>query len=621
MYEYITHQSNANGFLSKFLECKELSLDIETTSLDPYSSTLLLLQLEVGEDIFLFDVRKVGIEFISYVLDIIKSTNKLCIGHNIKFDIEHLFIHTDILLENVYDTMIAEVLINQGIGKQFYSYAELADKYCMVEINKDIRETFADFDGTLTNEQLTYSALDVKWLKDIRKAQSSKLKKQGQSKVERLEMDLVPVVASMELNGVLIDVEYWRGLAKLADKRANKLDIDLKDNILGTLDLSTYSNALELARAFAIPVKTKKLTRELESITDLDCVTDFVRENFNLGSPKQVKHMLQLMKVPVESTGEKVILPYKNKFKVVELLLDYREWDKRRTTYGENILEEINPKTGRLHVDHNQVGTVTGRFAVSRLHQIPRENKYRRGFISRPDYKLLTIDYSQQEYRIAGAVSMEEKIIDAYLSGSDMHTMTASILYKVPIDEVTKEQRDIGKTINFAVLYGTTAYGLSYNLGISLEEAENLLKLFHTGYPRLSLFKRRAEEIILEKKMSSTPFGRKRFWKEKSFFKDYRERNWYERKICREGFNLIIQGLAGDITKMAMVLIASSNPYGDKLKFYLQVHDELVLEIHDSIVEDATIYVENCMKSAEQRFLGEIPAEVDSRLLDYWIKG
>lgn len=620
MYEYITHQSNANGFLSKFLECNELSLDIETTSLDPYSSTLLLLQLEMNEEIFLFDVRKTGIDFITYILDIIKSTEKLCIGHNIKFDIEHLFTHTGILLENVYDTMIAEVLINQGIGKQFYSYTELVDKYCMIEINKDVRKTFENYEGTLTNEQLTYSALDVKFLKQIRKDQTAKLKEQGQSKVEKLEMGLVPVVASMELNGVLIDVDYWRGLAELSDKRANKLEIDLKDDVIGTLDLSEYENAFLLARAFAIPITTKKLTTELEGITDLECVTDFVRDNFNLNSPKQVKYMLKLMGVPVDSTGEKVILPFKRKFKVVELLLDYREWDKRRTTYGENILDEINPKTGRLHVDHNQVGTVTGRFAVSRLHQIPRENKYRRGFISKDGYKILTVDYSQQEYRIAGAVSKEEKIIEAYLSGSDMHTMTASILYEIPLDEVTKEQRDTGKTINFAVLYGTTSYGLAYNLGISLKEAEKMLLLFHTGYPRLSLFKKKAEKYIWENKVSSTPFGRKRYWKEKTLFRDYKERDNYRRRVCREGFNLIIQGLAGDITKIAMLMMFKSNPWGDKLRFYTQVHDEVVMEVHDSIADEAVKYVKNCMVSAEQIFLGEIPAEVDKKLLDYWTK-
>jgi len=616
---YITNRHETNELISDILKANELYIDTETTGLDIFLSKWLLLQIAVEHSIYILDIRKIEPEVINYIINLIKDSNKKVIAHNAKFDLKVIYNNTKELLTNVYDTMIAEVLINQGIATQFFSYEGLVEKYIGVSLNKEIRKSFIDYDGEITNDQINYSAEDVLYLKSIKEQQIKILSSQKQSYTLDLESKLIPAVISMELNGVLIDEDYWRELIVENSTRLLETKEKLLDYILENLKLNKFNNLLEIADTLKIPAKTKKLRAELESI-GVEFSKPWLRENINLNSPLQVKTLLNILGVHVKSTGEKEISPYKEKFEIVSLLLEYRGYEKQVSTYGENILEEKHPLTKRWHFEYNQLGTYTGRFSVSRMQQIPHEQRFRKAFIASENYSILSADYSQQEYRLAGALTGEPRIIEAYLAGKDMHTSTASLAYKVSMDLVTPSQRQRAKSINFAVLYGSTASGLAYNLGIPLNEAEELLKLFYSGYPRFKEFKEYAEETIWKLKYSTTPLGRKRYFKNIKIFEGgIEEYSKYERRVKREGWNHMIQGWGADITKIAMNNIFYENPFNG-LYLYNQAHDEIDLEIEDQYQDEIAKFVEDCMLRAEQPQLKEIPAKIDYRILKYWSK-
>ncbi len=622
-FNYITSINQLGNFLKDFKLSTEIALDVESTTLDPFTAILILVQIEVNNNIYIFDARKLGKGFIDYLVQLINDSGKQVLGHNIGFDAKILCIQTGEMLTNLYDTMLVEMLTVQGLKKSYYpSLKELVLKYFSVTLDKDTRATFKDFVGEINNEQLVYSAMDVKYLKEIKVKQTEIIAKQKQTDTMNLENKVKVPVAEMELNGVLLDKTYWLGLSDEAKVKGKEIEEKAKEEIIRLIPNIEFSNLLELFDKLSIPAKTKKLRKELEVITDFDSCTRLIKENININSHKQIKTVLNsLLNLGLESVGEEILEKHKNSQILVQLILDYREQEKLFSTYGENLFVDINPVTGRLHVDFNQLGTATGRFSVSRLHQIPRDQKYRKGFIAKDGYLLGAWDYNQQEYRLAGALTGDRKIIEAYLAGKDMHTSTAALLYNISMDEVIKEQRYTGKTINFAVLYWTTAYGLSYNLKIPLSEAIRILDTLEKGYPTFFEYRNAAGNMAWEKGYSVTPCGRKRFFDKRTLFENAYDFDRYKAKIMREAFNHMIQGWAADITKIAMNFVYYNNPFGKELKFYLQLHDEIVFEFREDLKDDVNEFVTDCMLKAEQPFLGEIPAAVEGQIFKYWSKG
>jgi len=615
---YITDKTQLDKLVSDILKVDEVAIDTETTSLDVFTANWLLLQIEANGNIYVLNIRALEYEVYKYIISLIKDSNKRVVMHNAKYDIKIIYNNTGELFTNVYDTMIAEVLINQGVGKQYYSYEELVEKYVGVSLNKEIRKTFIDFDGTITNEQINYSAMDVEYLRSIKKEQVYILATQKQSYTLELECNLIPVVTSMELNGVQIDEEYWNKIIVSNKELLESQKITLLDMVASKIDFSKFSSAYKVADAFKIPVKTKKAIASTQLITeDLD---SWFKENFNLNSNQQVLRALQICGVPVNKTNEKELNVYKKKSDVVDSLLLYREYEKKVSTYGENFLQDKHPLTKRYHFEYNQVGTYTGRFSVSRMQQIPRDKDIRRCFISRDEYSILTADFSQQEYRLAGALTGDRRIIESYLMGKDMHTATAGVVYKVPISAVTKDQRQEAKSVNFALLYDSSAWGLSFNLNIPITEAEELLKLLAESYPTFIEYRENAKQIIWERKCATTPLGRKRYFENREVFNDVIERDRYKRKVTKEGWNHMIQGWGADITKISMNNIFYENTFGDGIRFYNQAHDEIDLEVITSVSKDIAVFTEECMLKAEQPQLGEIPAAVEYKVLPYWSK-
>lgn len=620
-YNYITSKDNISTLLSDLLKAKEIAMDTEATSLDTFSATWLLTQIEIGGNIYILDNRKLDKDTIHYIIELILLSNIRVIFHNAKYDLKIIYNNTKELLTNVYDTMVAEVLIHQGIGKQLYSYKEIVSRYFGMEIEKEVRETFFDYTGEITNEQLNYSAMDVVYLSRIKDLQISKLVDQKQGGILELECNLIAPVVAMELNGVLIDKEVWLKLAKKNQKLLDEHDRKIKQTILSRIDLSKYPTAYELASDFGILTKsksTKIYTKELrDRVVNLD---SWFYDNFNLNSPHQILKLLNLLGIPVTKTNEKELASLKSKDKIIDELLLHREYEKKVTTYGETLLTEENPKTKRYHFEYNQVGTYTGRFTVSRMQQIPRDSEFRKGFIARDEYLIVSSDFNQQEYRLAGALTKDERITEAYLSGKDMHTSTASLVYRLPMNEIITNQRNRAKSINFAILYDSSAWGLVYNLGLSVEEAEEIISILKEGYPRFIEYREAAKKMIWELGFSSTPLGRKRYFDTKVLYKDAKEYDRYKRRVMREGWNHMIQGWGADIIKISMDEIYYNNPFGDKLLFYNQAHDEIDTEVYGEISEECKDFVESCMVKAEQPQLGVIPAKVDSRILKYWSK-
>lgn len=625
-------EKNINDVLKSLRDNSIVSIDTETNSLDIITCIPLLIQIKIGEEVFIFDARKQK-ELIRYIFAIIKDSNKLCVFHNAKFDLKVIYRITNEWLKNVYDTMIAEVLIHQGIGKQYYSLDELVELYLKKELDKTVRDSFINFppEQELTQQQLIYSAMDVQFLEEIRTQQKIILDQQKQLKVLDLENRLTPVIAKMEFNGIGIDEKQW------ADLESKWIDDDKKfvdgmfnllvEKIKPTLEKRTVQEVVNL---LCIPVKRKK---DLKVLEDMQALSPFekeiqfiswLKENFNFDSKKQCLFALNnFFGMELDSTLEKKITKFKNEVKFIELLLNHRELEKRSSTYGVKFLKDVHPVTKRIHSEFNQVGTYTGRFSSSRpdMQNIPKLQEYRSCFIARPGYKIITADYSQAELRIMAWVSREPEMINSFLKNEDLHKKSATFLFKKAIEDITADERKYGKALNFGLIYGITPYGLYYNFGIPFEDGESYHKSYFEGYKVLKYFIDKAGDIIIKQWFSTTPLGRKRFFEKKVFFEDYRERDRYIARIRREGVNHIIQGGSADAIKEAMVRIEFENPFPeDYLNILIQVHDELVIEVREDIVEEAKNFIARIMSESEKPFIGIIDALVDLHTDICWSK-
>ena len=609
-YKFITNLDSFNELIAVVDTYSGIiGADIESTGLDWILDKILLFQLKMQEDIYIVDVRRLGYKALTELVNALHKEDITLIFHNAKFDMKFLAHATNILLTNIYDTMTVEVVLNAGKGKAFYSLSELAEKYTDIIMEKTARKDFIDFpdDKPFTEIMLQYSALDVIVLPEIYNGQMAEAEQTKQVPVVKLENDLLPVVAKMERDGIRLDVEKWLTLEKASIEIRNRLTDKLLETIVDFIVNLEAENGLKLAEKVKIPVTGKARRAALESVTDLSTLRGWVLEKFNVKSPHQMKAVINLMGIPAEDTNAKTIEEFAE-FPIIKQLLEIREVNKQIDSYGTNVVELIHPVTGKIHTEYYTVGTRTGRFSSSKpnMQNVPREGGYRECFLPDEDYVFVGIDYSQQEYRLAGAVSRDPRIIDAYKHGSDMHTATAQILYEK--DKVTKEERTRGKSVNFAILYGSTEYGLKYNLEVSIHEASRIIKEFWEGYKNLSAFMEKAGELILARGYSSTPIGRRRYNLPAPTFMNSYELDKWRKRVLREGRNHIIQGGGADIIKIAMVEIFKTNPFGDKLRLCLQIHDELVAQIHKSIKEEGALFIKNVMEEVESRFLGEIPA-------------
>ncbi len=640
MFEYVTSFNQLGNFVSDIQKTNEIFFDTETTGLDFFTDKIVLIQCKLNNKTYIFDTRKLGDRDSNYIIQIIKDSNVLVTGFNLKFDMKMVKTNYGELFTNVYDLMIGETLITNGLtfGKDRYiSLSDLTTKYCGIALDKEIRASFITDNPIITEQMLIYSAEDVEYLGIIKQAQILKLAEQKQTKVSDLEMKLLPVICSMELEGVLVDQKVWERLGGEAFEQVEKIRKELIDEIFDEiLKNFSFDNALQFCDFLSIKegAKAKRDRTALELITELSFVTEKVKELVNLNSSAQLLAILQrVYKIDIPDTNEKTINKFELEHPIISKILNYREFAKTVSTYGDSYLSRINPETGRIHTEFNQLGMVSGRISSSKpnLQNIKRESAFRNAFVARPNKKILSIDYSQEELRLLAVVAKVKGMIEAYRKKIDLHTKTACGLFKLVLEEFlvrlnaeekeAKMQRYKGKTMNFAVGYGSSEYGLWKNFGIPMKEGKQYLKTFYEElYPEIEQTKKVVGEKIFSLGYSTTLTGRKRFFEMQTFFPGgAKERDRFLASTLREGFNHMIQGTGADIIKMALTRIFYENPFGDGLKILIQVYDELVVELDEEIAEEGKDFVTRIMLECEQQFLGDVlPAEVDGKLGDYW---
>ncbi|OGY29853.1 MAG: hypothetical protein A3F35_02560 [Candidatus Woykebacteria bacterium RIFCSPHIGHO2_12_FULL_45_10] len=567
-----------------------ISLDTEATSLDPFQAKLLLVQLATKDQAYVIDCTKVDLTPIKHVLE---ADRPLKIAQNAKFDYELLKVKADITLGVVYDTMLAERLITNGISREI-SLKTLAEKYLGLKIDKSIRETFTDprnpaYRGKFTEEQLNYASRDAEILEEIFRKQSKVLADQGLIETAKLEFAVVPVVGEMELRGSLIDQKKWRAhIAELEGKR-DLLHREIQEELL---HLSPYSQ--------------------------VDLFGN-VADTVNLDSPIQLLAIFKKIGVDLPNTAEATL--QKTNHPLAKKVLEYRAYEKMITAFGESILEKINPVTHRLHPDFIQLGADTGRFACNNpnLQQIPADSGFRSCFVATDGYKLITADYSQIELRIMAEVSEDPVFLEAFNQDTDLHTLTASQMFRIPIEKVDKDKRFQAKSINFGLMYGRGPASLSNQIGLSVDEARKLLDVYFNAYKGVKRWLDRTGRESVRVGYVRTLGGRKRLFT----LPDKTDPEYQKLigSIERQGKNTPIQGTSADITKYALIYIYRQIK-DRNLNAYLihTVHDEIVVEAGVEVVDQVAAIVEEQMVAAGEKLLKKVPVKVDIHIADCWEK-
>ncbi len=589
-YDIISSQEGLEKIISELESQPTLGLDTEGTKFDPFTAELLLVQISTKDNVYVIDATKVDLSPVKHILE---ADRPLKIAQNAKFDYSLLKVQAGVTLGSVFDTMLAERILTMGISRDI-SLLTLADKYLGIKIDKTVRETFTNQKNTdskrhFTKEQLDYAARDVSVLHGIFEKQFKKLKEEDLIEPAKLEFSVVPTVAEMELHGSLIDQEKWRKyIAELREKRNTinkKIQVDLRH-------LSPYS-------------QVDLFGNESDTI--------------NLDSPLQLLNAFKKLGVELPNTAEATL--QKSSHPLAKQLLEYRAYEKMITAFGESILEKIHPLTGRLHPDFIQLGADTGRFACNNpnLQQIPADSGLRSCFIATTGYKLITADYSQIELPIMAEVSGDTAFLEAFQKDIDLHTLTASQMFRIPIEKVNKDKRFQAKSINFGLMYGRGPVSLANQIGLSVEESKKLLDVYFSKYKKVKQWLDAVGRQSIRQGYVRTLGGRRRMFSlpDKADI-DYQK---LLGAIERQGKNTPIQGTSADITKYALVFI--HNEFKNTgLDAYLihTVHDEIVAEAREDIAGEAAGIVEKQMIKAGERLLKKVPIKVDVNISNCWEK-
>ncbi len=571
-------------------ESKTLSIDTETTHLDPYRAKLLLLQIAIPGKVIVIDCNKVKLDSIKHIFE---APRPLKIVQNAKFDYQMLKVRAGITMAGIYDTMLAERLLTNGLSREI-SLKTIAKKYLGMTLDKTIRETFTDpkstvIYGKFSDEQLEYAARDARILYEIFQMQLKKLQEEELMDIAKLEFALVPVIGEMEIRGSLIDQVKWREHISTLQTKRDEINKSIQEDL-------------------------KPLSRHIQA--DLFGGEDDV---INLDSPLQLLDAFKKMGVEIPSTGEAILS--QTDHPLAKKILEYRGFEKMITAFGESLLEKINPVTNRLHPDFLQLGADTGRFACNNpnLQQIPQDSAFRSCFIATPGYKLITADYSQIELRIMAEYSKDPTFLEAFAKDIDLHTLTASQMYKKPLEAVDKKMRHAAKTINFGLMYGRGPNSLAAQINVSVEEARELLDIYFRTYQGVKKWLDQTGRDAMRYGFSTTLGGRKR-WYELPL-RDHPDFQKLAGSIERQGKNTPIQGTSADITKYALVYVAERiKKEGWEAYIISTVHDEIVVEAKEDIAELVAQAMDDEMVRAAKKLLLNVAVKVDVHISDCWEK-
>ena len=592
IYQYIDTEKAQKILVKNLLAQKVVCFDTETTSLNEMETELIGMSFCYRKGLAYYIPISENQEEAKKTLEIFRpffeKKEILKIAHNLKFDYKVLK-HYGVEVEGaIFDTMIAHYLLNPD-GRHGMDYlSEIYLNYKPVSIESLIGKKGKN-QGTLRDvsleEQTSYAAEDADVTFQLYEIFAPQLKKEGvEDLFYHIEMPLMRVLAKMEFAGISLD-ENW------LIQESKDLENDLKN------------------------LETK--------------IFELCGEEFNMNSPKQLGEILfeklkldpkaKKTKTGQYATSEDILQKLASKHEIIQYILEYRTYQKLKSTYVDALPNQIDKDTKRVHTNFSQTTAATGRLASlnPNLQNIPirtlRGQQIRGAFVADEGNKLISADYSQIELRLIAEISGEENMIKAFQNGEDIHASTAAKLFKIPIEEVTKTQRSQAKTVNFGIIYGQGAFALAEQTGLSRTEAKQLIDSYYETYPKLKEFM--AEQVAKARKLGyvETILGRKRH------LQDINSNNFVVKGHAeRNAVNAPIQGSAADIIKLAMIKIQEVLEQEHlKTKMLLQVHDELVFEAPENEVETAKKLIKENMENA---YKTEVPLLVEVGVGKNWLE-
>ncbi len=555
-----------------------IAFDTETTSIDQMQAELVGISLAVSSEggYYIPVGHKEGTQLpleqvLAALKDPLTDPSIQKIGHNIKYDY--------ILLARAglkahplsFDSMIAEWVINpssRNLGLKKLAWVRLNQSMSEIESLIGKGKSQITMAEVAIQDAAKYAVEDAVMVLLLQPLLEKDLIRVGSLDLyNQIEMPLVSVIASMEMEGIGLDKKFLQDMSLQLEEELQKLEGEIYQAVGREFNLNS----------------PKQLSEALFSTLDL--------------SPPNRKS-----KTPsgYYSTAADVLETLKDDHIVPAWVLKYREYAKLKSTYVDALPEQVNPDTQRVHTSYNQTGSVTGRIASSNpnLQNIPIRTELgrmvRKAFVAAPGFSLLAIDYSQIELRVAAHMAGDQAMLKAFREGQDIHTATAAAIQGIPMNEVTDQQRRDAKATNFGLIYGMSAYGLTQSTDLTLAEAETFVETYFERFPGIRDYLDKIKEQAKNKGYVETLLGRKRYFPGLASTTNYNLR----RREEREAINAPIQGTAADIMKLAMIKVAEKlGKSGLSARMLLQVHDELVLEAPDQEVDQTIELVQSCMEN------------------------
>jgi DNA polymerase-1 len=592
-YHFINTQEERNELLAILLTQSQVCFDTETTGIDALHADLVGFSFSYkAREAFYVPVPKEFEEakkILSFFTPCFESVEIEKIGHNIKYDLKVLQRYGIKVMGPMFDTMIAHYLINPEAKQSMDFLANFYLNYQPISIEALIGKKGKGQGnmGDMKQEDISdYACEDADITFQLKQVLEPQIQKPHLFDLfYNMEMPLVEVLKDMEFEGISIDVPA------------------LKD----------YSHELDL------------ILIQLEKEIKIDAGLDF-----NLDSPKQLGEVLfehlkisskaKKTKTGQYATAEDVLQKHEKDHPIIPKILEYRQLRKLKSTYVDPLPMLCDPVDGRIHTNFMQTVTATGRLSSNNpnLQNIPvrsaKGREIRRAFVARnPEFKLMAVDYSQIELRIIAALSEDETMISAFKAGLDIHTATAANVFKTPLAEVSREQRSAAKAVNFGIIYGQSAFGLSQNLSISRTEAKTIIDSYFEQFKTIKTYMEKVVSDARELGYVETIMKRRRY------LPDINSTNAIVRGFAeRNAVNAPIQGSAADIIKMAMIAVHKAMKLENvKSKMILQVHDELVFDVHVSEEIMMQLLVKSAMENAINLI---VPMEVELKLAQNWLE-
>jgi DNA polymerase-1 len=588
-YQLVTSPEELRRAVDELFNKHAIGLDTETTELDPYLGRLRLIQLASPDAVFIVDLNRFADGDLSQdpelepLRRLLSAPRPIKIAHNAKFDAKFLKHNLGVDITGIFDTLLASQIVSAGGIEDRHGLEAIAARYLNEVVDKSQRLTNWEFE--LSESQLQYAARDAAVLIPLRDRLIERIKSLDLIQCAQLEFECVMPVVDIELTGFFMNKERWLEQLAVVEKRRAELANELQEMLgEGVAQASLFGPS---------------------------------RANINLDSQPQVTEALNRLGIPVpDSTRNWKLQPLALQYPVVAKLLEYRTMQKALTSYGQNMIEYINPKTGRLHADFRQIGAPTGRFACTNpnVQQVPHAPEYRRCFTGNPaGRKLVIADYSQIELRILAEFSNDQGFIDAFNSGADLHRVTAAQVFSTSLDQVTRDQRDFAKRLNFGVVYGIGAQRFSMMTGLRVTEAEDVLRRYFATYRKLDTYLRQSASRAVSEKQARTASGRL-----VKFNFDAADRQQVS-MTQRNGKNAPIQGTSADILKRALRLL-NDELRSTSGRIVNIIHDEIVVEVDDAEAAGVARIVERAMCAAGEEYLQTVPVKVETHIAGEWTK-